>query len=59
MQPPPYLDIAISMNQHSLFDHTKHEIFMGKVMEVNSGEKAVNKVIKRRINMYTGNVAKY
>ena len=59
MQRSPYLDLAISMDQHCLFNPTKKENFMGAVMEASRGQKSVKKVIKRRINVATGNVASY
>ena len=59
MQPSPYLDLDISMDQHRLFNPTKHENFIREAMEDVSGHKDVKNVTKKKINMDTGNVAIY
>jgi hypothetical protein len=59
IQPSPYLDLSISMDQHRLFNPKKEDMFMGSIMEAASGKKAVKKIAKRRLDMSRGNVASY
>ncbi len=47
------------MDQHRLFNPKKEDMVMGSTMEAASGNKAIQKIAKRGLDMSRGNVASY
>jgi hypothetical protein len=57
--PSAYLDVEVTDDQHFLFQPAAADVLLGSILEDSIGQNAKKKIIKRRINCLSGNIASY
>ena len=57
--PSPYLDVNVSRDQVKMLNPSPRDVQIGALIDESSGEKAMKKIAKRRIEFMNGNVNSY
>ncbi len=59
LEPSSCLDVEVTDDQHYLLQPTASDVLVGHILEDSIGQNAKKKIPKRRLYMFSGNIASY